>query len=266
MTVVDEIASSRVKESALKRRVAQALKRHKAFTTLMAVAERSGGAATISTYADELPRAFPAVAVKPTTWNSYARVYLAWFSYAGLAIDDSGRWTPRPEGDAPSSIKLLTERPVVRTKAAVPQEAPRRSIAILATLGQKATVALPPDGTPDRDAVRTLLSLGAVEVTQSREVLLAQSDLLMGDGSVNASVLRGLLEAVPGGKEGIEQLLAEPDSTPARVGEVIKVATAASWTASSTHSVGGYFRAWAKHAGVRVLPVKRGKSGEPPNN
>lgn len=54
----------------------------------------------------------------------------------------------------------------------------------------------------------------------------------MGDGTINASVLRGLLEAVPGGKEGIEQLLTEPDSTPARVGEIIKAATAASFDLS----------------------------------
>lgn len=264
VTLVSDVmgTDSRDRESTLRRRVAHSLRRHRAFSTFAAVAERAGGSATSIAFANDLPRAFPAVDVKMTTWSAYARVFLAWFAYAGLAREAAGYWSPQPDGDAPSTLRLLAERPVVRTRPGLPQEAPKRGLTILARVGSGERVILPESGSADRDAVRTLLSLGAVEVSPDRVVSLAREDVLLADGTVRPSVLFDLLTSVPGGQAGIDILLQSPNASPAVVGEAMRAAVGASWTTASTHSIGGYFRAWAKLAGVSVQAVPRGARPE----
>ncbi len=257
VTIVDEILTSTTREAVLRRHVAQALKRHKAYSTLIALADRSGGSATAAAFADELPRAFPAVAVKRITWNRYARVYLAWFAYAGLARELAGRWSPRPDGDAESTTRLLSKRPIMRTKPAIPQEHPRHSLEILRDLGKRVVVSLPPDRSPYRDAVRTLLALGAVEVDHDATVRLARKDLVDEHGIVNGQALLELLESVPGGRQGLEHLRRNPGAPPSTLGTTVREAIGASWTDWSTHGVGSALRAWARHAGLRVKPVPR---------
>jgi hypothetical protein len=257
VTIVSDVLGATPQEQALRRRVARSLRRHRAFSSFTAVSERGGGSATPSAFANDLPRAFPAVEVRDTTWSAYARVFLAWFAYAGLAREVAGRWSPRPDGDAPSNLRLLAERPVIRTRPGLPQEAPRRALGILGRLGRGETVGLPENGSPDRDAARTLLALGAVEVTPDREIRLARSDLLSPDGLLRPVVLFELLNSVPGGAVGIDVLRRSPSAAPAAVGEAMREAVGASWTPASTHSIGGYFRAWAKLAGVEVTSVPR---------
>ena len=254
---VDEISSASDKEAVLRRQVANALRRHRAYSTLREVAEKGGGLATADAFARQLPYAFPAVDVKPKTWVSYARVFLLWFEYAGLVATVGGKWQVRPDGDLPPSQFLLAARPAMRTRPGVPQEAPRRSLEILARLGRESEIELPPDGTQDRDAVRTLVALGAVRVGPDLMVRLAVSDLVNENGEVERPVLLRLLTAVPGGLAGVNLLRANPYAVPLEVGRAIATSVNAEWTESSTHSIGGHFRAWCKVAGIDVRYPRR---------
>lgn len=259
--LVDEIFASPDREDAVRKQVATALRRHRAYSTLRSLAERSGGGATSAHFAKELPRAFPAVAVKSSTWNVYGRVFLSWFAYAGLVNERGGRWYPRPDGDAPLRQRLLSERPVIRTTPSVPQEAPGVPIRILQKLAAGETVELPTDRTSERDAFRTLVGLGLVSIDRDRRAYLLVQDIVS-EGQINPDRLKQVLSGLPGGAAGVVVLGRNPSANPAEVGRSIRDAIGAAWKDSSTAGVGGYFRSWAKLAGVDVQPVKRGSQKE----
>lgn len=252
--LVDEImkAPAATRESTLRRRVAAALRRHKAYSILRSLAERNGGVASSTAYARALPSAFPAVEAAESAWQSYARAFLFWISYAGLAEQSGSDYRPTPDGlDGASQLRLLEGRPPLRVKSQVPYEAPSRPLRLAKQLAD-GSLRLPSSG-PDRDAVRTLACLGIARVGQDGEVFLADPDYLTPGG------LRRALAEVPGGRAGLELLEAQPSASPAAVGEVIRQAVGAEWKPSNVHSVGGHFRAWAKAAGVEVRQVPRAR-------
>lgn len=246
-------------EGAARKQVAQALKRHRAHSTFRSLAERAGAPLTAEAYAHALPLAFPAVSVTASTWLVYARVFLGWFEYAGLAARQGGGWVTRPEGDEAARPRLLFARSAVRARPSVPQESPKRPLATLEILAAEGEQRLPDAGTSAREAVRTLAALGAVSIDSDGVIKLADPGLVR-DGQVVGEVLIELLRRAPGGLAGLELLREDPGAPPRKVGEAIRTSAGASWTESSTASIGGYFRAWAKAAGVPVTYPRRGSA------
>jgi hypothetical protein len=81
-------------------------------------------------------------------------------------------------------------------------------------------------------------------------------------GAVKPESLLELLLAAPGGAAGVALLRSRPDAVPMEVGKTIAGAISAAWTETSTHSVGGHFRAWCKAAGLEIrVPPRRAKGG-----
>ena len=78
------------RESAVRRRVTTALRRHRAFSAFVRLAERADSSVSFAEYARELPTTFPAVSVAATTWLVYARAFVLWFEYAGL-VETAGQ-------------------------------------------------------------------------------------------------------------------------------------------------------------------------------
>lgn len=211
-------------------------------------------------FARLLPNAFPAVSSSPKTWTTYARSFLAWFEYAGLVVREGSVWKLRPDGDGPIRHRLLGSRSALRTRPGVPQEAPRRSLELLRIVSKERNLKLPRNGSPDRDAIRSLAAIGAVGADADGNCTLQVPGLVV-DGQIDKPTLLTLLGRVPGGKAGIDLLSQDPSAAPASVGRAIRDSIGARWTDSSTHSVGGHFRAWAKAAGVNVSPVPKKKAG-----
>jgi hypothetical protein len=147
----------------------------------------------------------------------------------------------------------------MRYRPGVPQIAPRRAVELLTRLHLEGEIPIP--GSPkEREAVGTLLALGAVAVSQSKSVSLVASSLVDADGNIDPTVLRRLLSSVPGGPEGLALLQADGQAAPRSVGEVIANATNSKWSEQTTHGVGGSFRAWAKLAGLEIKhPARRAK-------
>jgi hypothetical protein len=254
--VSDLIFHARDPEVAMRAQIANALRRHKAFSLLRNLEERTADGLSAEQFAKLLPGAFPAVSVKDGTWNSYARVFIGWFEYAGLLVRQGASWVVRPEGDAPVTQRMLSARSAMRARPGVPQESFGPCLVVLKTLARDGSLKLESEASGKRDAVRTLMSLGAVSVDGSGMVKLVYSQLMNGE-SIDAPSLLALLQAVPGGGAGIQALGDNPTIAPFSLGEIIRGDVKANWTASSTHSVGGYFRRWAKEAGISVGSVSR---------
>lgn len=254
--LVDEVWSADDREAEMRRRVGFALRRHRAFTALRNLAERSGGQVTLDSYGRELPNAFPAVEVSSTSWTSYARAFLFWMEYAGLVLRRGSEYRPTNEPAAMPTLRLLDNPSPLKYRPSVPYIAPGRAVKLLARLHRESTIELPTTA-KDREAAGTLSALGAVAVTPEGIMQFADPALVRVDGTIDPIVLLKYLESVPGGVEGLNVIRADARALPQTVGDAIRAAAHATWTAETTRGIGGHFRSWAKLAGVRVEYPRR---------
>lgn len=251
------IAESDNPEHEFRAQVLRSLRRHRAFTVFRGLSARLDEVVTADQYARALPTAFPAVSVTDSTWLAYARVFLSWFEYAGLVVKrGGGTWTLRAELEPPPRQTLLTARSALRTRPSVPQEPYGPVRDMLLKLGAEGTIALDSATRSERDAIRTLCALGAAAVDGNGEAGLIVAGIVQ-EGEISSGVLRALLAQAPGGRAGLAVLASNPSASPTEVGEAIRAEIQARWTSLTVQGVGGYFRSWAKAAGVDVLPVRR---------
>src|SRR5262249_4532862 len=118
-----------------RRQVASALRRHRAFTALVELLERSS-AVELTSYSRELPSAFPAVAVSESTWLSYARAFVLWFEYAALVRLEGQMIRALEEDEEASPRTLLSMRPPVRIRGALGQQSPGPVVELLMSVAQ----------------------------------------------------------------------------------------------------------------------------------
>jgi hypothetical protein len=247
--LLPDIWQAEDREAELRRRVATSLRRHRAFSTFVALADRAG-TVTINAYARDLPGAFPAVEVSESTWIAYARVYLQWFEYAGLALQKGAAWLAAPEG-SPGVGQLLSGPLRRRVRGGFPHDAPGPSLGLLLRIAAGNTEAQE----EERRVAAPLIMLGALEENNDRYRILEQSLVL--NGAVVPDVLKRLMLEVPGVREGLAVLEADPHSPPHEVGQAVKETLNADWAPGTMLGVGKHLRAWARRAGVKVGSVRR---------
>jgi len=244
--LVPEIVAAEDIEGELRRRVAQALRRHRAYTSLVEQVERVQGAISAEQYATRLKDAFPAVAVADSTWKTYARVFMAWFEYAGLALVENGRVRPAPDGTEGKG--QLTSN--IRSRSAgtaFPTAPPGPSLRALAQL--KASAGQATSGSALSRSLGQLLALGAISHSGGNLYSIAPG-LVNSDGDVVPAYLYDLLAEVPGGRECLSALESDPKASPRVIGEVIAAARGVEWGDGTIEGAGKSFRAWARKAGV----------------
>ncbi|MGW1792972.1 nSTAND1 domain-containing NTPase [Streptomyces tubercidicus] len=252
--LLPDIWQAQDREGELRRRVATALRRHRAFSTFLALADRGGGT-TIGAFARELPTAFPAVDVRDSTWISYARVYLQWFEYAGLAVQQNATWRAAPEGST-GKPDLLGDGFRRRIRGGFPQCAPGPSLRLLLQVAAgQATVR-----ETDRRALTQLLIIGAL--TETADGLYRVHEGLVVNSTVVPDVLRTLMCAVPGVEAGLAVLKQAPAAGAEEVGEAVRRSLVADWAPGTAAGVGKHLRAWARAAGLPVGPVSRVPSAD----
>jgi hypothetical protein len=267
--LLPEIWGAGDRETAVRERVAAALRRHKAYSTLLSLVDQAGGRLSMATYATQLALAFPAVSVAQKVWATYARVFVSWLEYAGLAILANGQLTLPPEDHLPVQ-QLFGGRPRLLVRGAFPSCTAPKSAQILRRIAAAADglgVAMPKS---DLRSCRDLVLLGAVEERDGRFIVRDPS--LVHHAVVSASVLRPLLEEVPGGRDAIELLHADPAAAPLKVGRVLQQAyRATDWKDETVRNMGKSFRSWARLAGIRtsmraaVTPVKTSQGEAEPS-
>lgn len=245
--LISEVWDSADREQSLRRQVMNALRKHRAYSALRSVAERSGNRLTMALYAQTLPTAFSAVEVAPQTWRTYARAFVQWFEYAGLARFKGQHIVLLPDG-SPGVGALFGTKLRIRTKGVFPQDPPGRSLALLLRLTD-GPLEMSVLHRYERAAVRQLLAIEAVRPDTNETIRLARTDLIV-DGIVSQRVLMELLSRVPGATEALALLNSDPAATPLSIGRIICAANSADWQPATIQSVGKHFRSWARHAGV----------------
>jgi hypothetical protein len=254
--IVDDILSASDPEAAARQKVTNALRRHRAYSAITDIADKHDGMATTEAFSEALPAIFPAVTGTAGTWTIYARVFLAWFEYAGLIARHGSTWGIQSDATVARQQRLLSQPSAIRSRPGVPQMNPRVSFELLERISSEPAVRVPASNTPERDALLTLAALGAVSAT-SDGLVVPLSGLFSDDGTISLPTMLGLLKSVPGGKEGLDILEVDPSATPLKVGIAIRDASGATWTENSSRAIGSKFRAWAKRLGVKVESVPR---------
>jgi Restriction endonuclease len=249
--LISEVWDSEDREETLRHHVTAALRRHRAYSALRTLAERSSNRVSLPLYAQTLPNAFPAVEVAPQTWHSYARAFVQWFEYAGLARFKGQSILILPDG-SPGFGKLFGTRLPIRTKGVFPQEPSGPCISLLVRLTD-GPLRMSTLNRYERDSLRQLLALGAVKPDTTDMFCIARPDLVL-EGEVSKTVLMELLKKVPGGSEAVDLLTRNPAAAPAEIGQIFRIAHSADWKVATTQSVGKYFRSWARRAGIVTMP------------
>jgi hypothetical protein len=249
--IIDEVMSAPRREEALRLRVASALHRHRAYSVFSALAERTGDRVSIGAYAKELPNAFPAVEVADKTWQVYARAFVQWFEYAGLARAREGTWSVANEPEE-GAVQLLDASLRRRGRGMFGMEPAGPSLELLEQLAglPNATINGPLHGRWS-GAARSLEILGVVHTAADGTVRLMRMDLVR-DGRVAPEILLEVLGALPANRMALKLLADNPAASSAEVGAVIRDASGADWGDATMVGVGKYFRGWARAAGVRV--------------
>lgn len=255
--LTDEIWSASDREEALRRRVAISLRRHRAYTNFKALSERRGGRVTLSSYAEEIKRAFPAVEASASTWTNYARSALSWMLYAGIISERGNYYSLAAEDYIPTGLRLLDVRSPMRVRRTISDRPARPALELIKRVGGGEPVFLSKDRR-ERESIQTAMSIGAVGVSIDGKVYLLRQDLAP-NGHISEPVLLSLLMSLPGGTAGIQALRDDPGIAPGPLGEILREASGANWSDGTAYGAGGKWRAWARAAGVNVSPVERRK-------
>jgi hypothetical protein len=156
------------------------------------------------------------------------------------------------EGDKsvpPVPPKIFGVRPPVRTRGVFPQRAPGPSLALLRRIASGEQVG--ELSQRERDSLRDLLLLGAVDFTVEGALRLVSPELIR-DGQIDRVCLRALIETKRGCTEALSLLEEDPSAAPIMVGEVLCKAYGAEWAPGTMLCTGKYLRAWARIAGVKT--------------
>lgn len=246
--VLPEIWEAPDRELELRRRVAGSLRRHRAYSAFVALAERNGSV-SMAEYAAELQNLFPAVEVRSSTWTSYARVFLQWFEYAGLVLAKGSQWQPAAEGSLGTG-ELLGGRVARRTKGAWPQRAPGPAIRLLLRIARGEV-----SENEDKRSLRDLEVLKAIDFDPTGAPRLRAPTLVGRDGVVPDQLWK-LMLGVPGSPEGLAVLRGDPSVGNLEVGRAVQQALGAEWRDGTVRAVGKCLRAWARLAGLDVGRAK----------
>jgi hypothetical protein len=248
LALAPEIADAENKESAIREKVATALRRHSVYYRATDAADLEG-ALSLRELSLLLPAVFPAVEAKRQTWQSYARAFAAWVRYAGLARIESETVYLGQSEEAPEL--LGSWRPPRKTRQSFPQSLPSKALQLAEFfVGRRQSF----DGTSAElgRAVTDLIALGAAGVDPETTAVTGRIALYDREGNLLADVLLDRLRTVPGGAEALDLLRRDPGAPPLVVGACLRAAQHTEWATSTTTWEGKAFRAWARAAGIRT--------------
>jgi Restriction endonuclease len=250
--LIAEILDSTDREAELRNRVTSALRNHRAFSIFSDMTAQYG-VATVDGFARSLPGAFPAVQIKATTWRTYARSFLLWLEYAGLAIRSGQRWIGSPDALGGKG-QLLGGKLVRRMRTGFLHERPGPVVKVAYSITTDSGNI--PSSRLKTRAIRSLTLLGALTQDSDGQIYLTRSDLFQ-DGELVPEILYELISVVPGVAAGLALLSVNSGAAPEDVGEAVRRSLGADWQRATKVTIGKNLRAWARHAGVQVNKVPR---------
>lgn len=248
-------------ESAMRRAVSRTLRRHKAYSLFVKLTERLGENVPISSYFAELPKAFPAIDAKASTWATYGRAFSLWFQYAGLGIIRDNYIQVPGEGFSGAGSLLSGEKfPGDRRSGGsgptgMIHGSPGTPLRLLLESTNK-VIQYRELGRHHQRLVSTLVMLGLAVRVDNGTIRPAEGAVV--DGQLNQIALYDALKETPGGEECLRLLERNPRIDTLTLGALIRNATGASWSESTVAKAGKDFRSWTKHAGLMANRLEGG--------
>lgn len=239
-------------ESQIRERVARSLRRHTVFAKLQALLNASTShEISLDTLAAELPHLFPAVEAAPHTWRIYAISFGSWLNYSGL-VQLRGHMLCAPTTSVRSATLLSTGE---RLRKTFPQSGPEPVIEYLRARIHGAKPNMSASGI--QKALSDLYVLGVLAADGEFTTHSSQAIEALLSAPPAAALLYELLSNVPGGKNAVALIQADPSVRPEVVGKVLCDAYGLSWAPGTMRGAGSKFRAWASFCGVATKPIKR---------
>ena len=235
-------------------RISKALKRNKAFDALSRLAVNDDEGISFQDFAAALPNAFAAVQGSEKTWTTYARAFVKWFEYGRLIMVTGatiGLGVPQRQ-----VLELVDAKGLLGLNGRVPrnfpQSSPRPALELakyLAGIGDNPKLTK----SGNSKALNDLRALGIARFERrSGELVIEVPSLFDSDGAVVESVLRDLMETMPGALEAFYAIEVDPAASVDAIGGTIASGYGKEWSESTMRNAGKYFRAWAHHAGVKT--------------
>lgn len=241
--LISEVADADDPEAELRDHVSGALRRHRAWTEFSSLAERGSGSVSTPLFADQLSRTFTAVDGTAKTWTTYARNFLAWFTYAGLSTPSGNDHRVASDGvDGRGSLTTRATR--AATKGVFPTLAAGPALQLLQSWSEGLEVAA-----NRRKYVSQLITLGALIKDPDSDSYVVTDGLLV-DGNLVEEKLLQLLLTVQGGEIAVKRLREDRSLAGSAIGEIFEEAHGAKWTQSTKDLVGRSFLSWARAAGL----------------
>lgn len=235
-------------------RVSKALKRNKAYDALSKLAVDDDEGVQFDEFAGALPNAFPGVQGSERTWKTYARAFLKWFEY-GRLITVTG---PTIQLGVPQQqvLELVDTKGLYgltrRVPRKFPESAPRLAVELakyLAGFGENPKLTK----SGNLKALNDLRALGIARFERrAGELVIVTPTLFNNDGEIVPSVLKELMQVMPGAQEAFERLILEPAASREVIGEIIASGYGKEWSLGTKRNAGSYFRGWAQYAGVEI--------------
>ncbi|TDT28531.1 restriction endonuclease [Streptomyces sp. BK208] len=253
--LLDEVLNAEDIEAEMRRRVASALRRNRAYSAFLGLAERHGDRVTVAMYSRELTNVFPAVEAQSKSWLEYARSFTMWFHYAGLAIMDADQLQVPPDGYVPTGT-LRGGRTRSRNGESFTLRTPKAAFDMLKQLSTSPITVRQYRALPQRNrrALTELLTLNLAQ--RLNEDIHIANDVLDSSGQVIPSKVLRALQSIPGGAEALNLIESDPRVSNYELGVVMQEALGAVWEESTVWQVGKDFRSWAKRAGAQVVRAR----------
>jgi hypothetical protein len=252
ISILPAVLESDDREAALRKLTNVALRRHRAYEVVFRLLEESDETVPIASFAQQLAHAFPAVSVSHPTWDQYARAFAYWLAYAGLCGLTGTGISAHPDATSPD-LSLLGRVGRVSVKGTFPHSTAQPALDFGVKIAQGTS-----GGKLEmrhRKALRALETLGLA----SSPPLSVDTSVFHIDGTIDVGALRAALEArVAGTTEALQLLEGSPGASAADVGTLLRDFQGASWTPTTTSSVGKNFRTWAKAVGVATTNPRKG--------
>lgn len=252
--LLPEIIASTDPEAMIRSRVSSALKRHRAYSLLTRLAERfSTQGIPIDAFSQDVQRAFAAVDAKPRTWYVYARAFVLWFEYVGLATLD-GRVIRLAEDVTEGRGELLGPALPRRGSVEGIHMSPGPVLALLRRAMDE-DVFLENLTRKERRGISILVAMRLLSIPSSG--LLTPLDMTNG---LTPEHIRLGMERMPGVRLALAELAREPSADAKTLGAIVKDATGANWGEATVAIMGKHLRSWARQAG---LTLSYGRSRQP---
>lgn len=253
LTLSEQFRGRKLGEAEIRERVARSLRRHAVFGKVQQLISASAkGETSIDALALEMPTLFPAVAATAKTWRLYAISFGTWLDYSGLL---RLRGQLLSSSDAKGMVALLASVEAHRRGKTFPHSRPDAALTYLRSIKGSRPISMTDSA---RQKVLTdLYVLGVLDL--NGRLVAAQAALVdrLAAWPIDGPALREVLMRVPGGKDALALLAANPSARPELVGTALRDAFGLPWAPSTTRMAGDKFRAWAKAAGIPVLKVSR---------